>query len=193
MDPVPLENLITDAPLLVRLVVGVLGAVVLLWGARIYKAAVAMASWGAGAIGAVALLHGLSGVAPELQEPLVLLVGAVIGGFAVMAVALVAHRLALVGIGALAGVVAAGAGAEIFAVGPLPLWAYLIGALVGGGLLPWLFPLLLRLTTPLVGAILVAWAAGWPEEPLVLAGLWLVGGLFQLGFGRRRRGKEPEA
>ena len=193
MDPIALENLLRDVPWLVRAPVGVLGAVVLLWGARIYKAAVVMASWGVGAIGAVALLHGLSAFAPELQAPLVLLVGAAIGGFAVMAVALVAHRLALVGIGALAGVVGTGAGAELLTLGAIPMWAFLLGALVGGVLLPWVFPLVLRLTTPLVGAILVAWAVGWPAEPLVLAGLWLLGVLVQLGFGRGDGGKEAEA
>lgn len=186
MDPLVLETWTTEAPTLVRVAVGVLGAVVLFWGARIYKPALMMAAWGAGAIGALALLQALSGLAPELSRPLVLLVGAAVGGFAAMGLAAVAHKLALVGVGALAGVVAVASAAEVVAV---PWWALLVGALLGAVVLPLVFPIVLKVTTPLAGSVLVAWALGW-TNPWMLGGLWLVGAAFQLGFVRERKGEE---
>ena len=189
MDGFALETWTTEAPALVRVAVGVVGAIVLLWGARIYHPAVRLAAWGAGAVGAVTLLQALSPWAPELTRPMVLLVGAAVGGFAVLGVAVAAHKIALIGVGALSGAVAAAS-----LVGPLalPMWAPVVGLVVGAVVLPLVFPLLLKVTTPLAGAALVAWAVARPTTLWVVAGLWLLGVVFQLGFVRSRP-KEEEA
>lgn len=181
-----LHQIATDSPWLVRGAVGAAGVVVLLWGARIYKAAVYLAAFGAGAIGTVAVLGLLAEQFEALAAPEVVLGGALVGGVLIALAARAAHALALLAVGAVAGVAVAGAVAGV--VPSLPWWGVLVGAVVGAVVLPLVFPLLLKVTTPLAGAVLVAWAAGWPMDPLWLGGLWLVGVVFQLGFVRTPEG-----
>ncbi|MBW2256286.1 MAG: DUF4203 domain-containing protein [Deltaproteobacteria bacterium] len=186
------QNLVVEVPWLVRLVVGVLGLVVLAWGARIYKPALVMVSFGAGAVGAAAALDALSTPMPALDRPEVVIVGALVAGAAVAAVAVAAHKLALLGVGALAGVVFAGAVGALLPPETFPWWGVLIGALVGAVALPFAFPALLKIATPAVGAVLVAWALGRPDQLWVIGGLWILGALFQLGFVREREEEEEE-
>jgi len=186
------QNLFVDVPWAVRVVVGVLGLVVLFWGARIYKPALVMASFGVGAVGGVAVLDALSAPLPVLDRPEVLIVGALVAGAAVAAIALAAHKVALLGVGAVSGVALAGGIGALFPPGLFPWWGVLIGALVGAVAMPFLFPALLKIATPAVGAVLVAWALGRPAQLWVVGGLWLLGALFQLGFVREREVDEEE-
>jgi hypothetical protein len=186
------QNLVVDVPWLVRVVVGVLGLVVLFWGARIYKPALLMVSFGAGAVGAAGVLDALSARVPAMDRPEVIIVGALVAGAAVAAVAMAAHKLALLGVGALAGVAFAGAVGALFPPDTFPWWGVLIGALVGAVAMPFVFPSLLKIATPAVGAVLVAWAIGRPDQLWVIGGLWVLGALFQLGFVREPEPEEEE-
>lgn len=185
-----LTNLAIDAPLAVRVAVGAIGAVVLFWGARIYKPALIGSAFAVGAVGAVGAVQGLALLAPEVASVPVVLIAAALGGVVVAAIASAAHKIALVGIGALLGLAGAGAVLELAPPGMLGWWLLPVGILVGAIALPLLFQTVLKLTTPVIGAVLVAWALARPENAWVLGGLWLAGTLFQLGFVRTP--PEPE-
>lgn len=176
-----LQNAAIEAPLVLRVVVGLLGAVVLLAGARLAKPALYMASFGVGATGAVLGLQAGAALAPALGGPIVLLVGACVGGLAVAVVARVAVKVALFAAGALTGVVATGAVATVMVPVVLPWWSVLVGALAGVVVVPLLARFLLRLAAAAVGAVLVAWALAMPTHPWLLLGLFVVGAAVQLG------------
>lgn len=177
------------SPHLLRGAVGLVGAILLLAGARVYKLALALAGFGVGAVLVAAGLVWGSGYVPALAEPTLVAVASVIGGLLLMAVISVVHRLGLVGVGALVGASAAGGVADAVSGAP-PFWVPFVGALAGAIALPFLFPTLLKVATPAVGAVLIGWAVGMPTHPWLLLGLWIFGMLVQLRSPRREREAE---
>lgn len=188
-----------QAPMVLRGVVLVLGLIVLVAGARVYKAGLLSASFIAGALSALWLLGMASTQLPALGAPMVLGVAAGICGLFVMAIAAAAHRIALIGVGAVAGLTLAAA-----VLGMLPLtvpvgwWWPLPAALIGAVAFPFVYRFLLKLITPAVGAMAIAWAVGRPDTLWLLGLLWVLGVLVQtmLGTGKQPRKKhasDPDA
>ena len=70
-----LRRVAVESPEVVRIVVGLLGAIVLFAGARLYRKALFFGCFGAGAIGGVLLLDLLSGWSADLARPVVLIAG----------------------------------------------------------------------------------------------------------------------
>jgi len=155
---------------------------VLFAGARIYHQALFLACFAAGAVGGVLLLDALSGWSPDLSRPIVLIAGAAVAGFAVAGLAAVVQRFALFAAGALGGLMGVAALGDVLPAGALPPWTLAVGVVAGAVALPLLFPLILKAATAVVGAVLVAWAAGYPAHLWVLVGLSLVGGAVQFGL-----------
>ena len=70
----------------------------------------------------------------------------------------------------------------------MPPVTIVVATLLGALVFPWVYDQLLKVLTPAVGAVLVAWAVGHPEHLALLGGLWFVGVVLQLrgpSSGRR--------
>ncbi|NCG19700.1 MAG: hypothetical protein GWP91_11895 [Rhodobacterales bacterium] len=165
--------------MILRVVVGLVGGLVLVAGARWYRRTLSLTAFAVGAIGAglaankvVTLLH--------LAEQQMMIVGlaSAIGGATLAGMTKFAHKIALAGLGALLGLTVGGAVvAQLAAVPPVTIvLATVLGALV----FPWIYDQLLKVLTPAVGAVLVAWAVGHPEHLGLLGGLWFVGVALQI-------------
>lgn len=188
----PLVDLAAGSPVLVRVLVGMAGVVLLLWGARIYKPAVWLVSFSAGALGAVVLLGAGAEDLPVLADPVVVVVGALLTGAVVAGVAALVHKLGLIAMGGLGGVILAQTATQLVLAEAGPWWIGLIGGLLGALAMPLLFKRLLVLLTAAAGALCLAWSVGQPTHALLLAGLWVVGVLWQARHRRRRRGGEED-
>lgn len=176
-----LTRLSSETPVPLRVAIGASGALLALAGARIYKVALFGSVFLAVAVAtAVGLLWGAAWL-PALARPEVVGLGALVAGVAAAGAARLAHRIALVAAGGVAGV-AFGAGLGELLATPAAVWAPLAGGLVGAILFPFTFRSLLKFLTPAVGALAVAFAAGRPTELWILGAVWLVGSLVQLGF-----------
>lgn len=186
-----LTELAADTPTWARVAIGGLGVVVALFGARLYHRALGVGAFVVGAAvgGVVPML--LAALAPPLANPVVVAIGALVGAVALLVVARAAHRVLVIGLGGVVG--AAAGGAVAAATAAAAWWAPLLGAAIGAIAMPFLFDLVLKLTTPAVGALLVAWAAGRPDAAWLLVGVWAVGALVQLAAGRRRDDDEEDA
>ena len=168
-----------------RIPVALLGVLLLGWGARLYKMAIAAPGF---VLGVGLVLHFTTGMTPTIA------LAAVVAGLAGAALLLKLERLAV----SLTGAVLVGG--LVYAVGPLvvttplPWFAPLIGAAVGMLLFPGVYRFALRVITPLLGAFCVAWAVGRPQDLLLIGGLAAVGSAFQLlrggKGGRKREDKE---
>lgn len=179
-----LADLAAGSPVVVRAAIGGIGLVVLLAGARIAKPATSLAAAGSGALLALwGLTVGSAWVAP-LGEPVVLGVGALAGGGLAVVVARLAAKLAFLAVGAVSGVAAVGVVDAWLAV---PWWGWLAGGLLGAAAFPWVFERLLPVLAPAIGAVLVAWAVGLPDQVLLLGGLWWVGAVVQLSHRPEER------
>lgn len=187
-----LTQLTVESPVVLRAAVGAVGALMLVAGARVYRVALFGSCFAVGAVGgALAFAWGGTWLSP-LGQPLVIGVGAVVMGAAVVGVAAMAHRVALLGVGAMLGVlVGAAAGSLAGAAGALPGAG--LGALVGALAFPWVFPWVLRLASAGVGAVSLAWAFGRPDALGWIAALWAVGTLVQFGWIRDRKPTAPIA
>lgn len=174
------------APPTVRWAVGAVGAVLLLFGAKLYRPGLLLGAFAAGAIGGAGAMELLAPLAPELDltDPRALAAAAFSTGLVGAGVASVAHRLALVVVGGLAGLLASAALVGALA---LPWWTLLLGVGLGAVLLPWVYPHLLKVLTPAVGALVVAWAAHMLDAVWLLALLWALGVAWQI------RAARPEA
>lgn len=165
-----------------RLLVGALSMVVLLFGARLYR--VVLVSPGL-AGGALFGLH-LTGGSPLKTQLIAALCLAALGGGAM----LITERVAvgIVGAAIVAGVARAvlptvlGAGTPWY----VPAALGLLGLL----LVPRLLRAGIKLLTPLLGAIGLAWAAGRPQNLPLIIGLSAVGAVFQLFAQRETREQE---
>ena len=160
-------------------------------GGRWYHRGIALAAFALGAMATSAALLWLAEVVASAGQPVVVLVGALVGGITLATVARMAHRLALVLIGAMAGLVLGGAAVQWLSS---PAWFAGIGMLVGGLLAPFVYDRLLKIVTPAVGAVAVAWALGRPDSLVLLAALWAFGAAVQLVGSRKKRAgaEEPQ-
>ncbi len=116
--------------------------------------------------------------------------------------------LVLAGAGALAchfveGVAVRSAGAGLFAAlawlgtplvhaGPVPWWAPVVAAVLGGVVFPMLYRVALRPLTALVGAWSVAWAVQRPDQVWLIGGLALAGTALQFALARTGGGDASE-
>lgn len=180
-----LAALSLESPMGLRILVGAVGGLLLIAGARVYKAGLFGSCFAAGAVGAAVGLAYSATWVDALGRPEVIGLGALVAGVAVAGVAALAHRVALLAVGGVAGIVlGAGVGDLIGGAGLVAGPA--IGALVGALLFPWVFEWLLKLVTPAVGAVCIAWAVGRPDTLWLVLVLWLVGALVQVGLLRSR-------
>lgn len=184
-----LTELASEAPRVVRVAVGCSGALAAFWGARLYRPGLLLGAFGAGAIGAVGALHVLAGWVPAAEEPFTVAVGSVSMGVVGAAAAHVAHRLALVVLGSLVGLVA---GVSLLGLG-LPWWVVPLGAAGGAFLFPRVVHPLLAVMTAAVGAVLLAWALGHPESLPWVGGIWFLGASVQLRGGSAVTGSREKA
>lgn len=180
-----LAELTAASPMALRVLVGAVGAVLLLAGARVYKVALFGSCFALGALGAAVGLAWLGTQVAALARPEIIGLGALIGGVAVAGVASLAHRIALIAVGGIVGI-SLGAGIGDLLGGQALFVAPGAGALLGAVSFPWVFPWVLKLLTPAVGAVCVAWAVGRPDTLWLVAVLWLVGAVVQLGLVRSR-------
>ncbi len=194
MEPVilGLQEWATEAPVALRVLVGALGAVVLLAGARLAKPALSMGAFGVGALGGALAIQALATVAPEVGRPVIIAVAACVGGVGVLIAAHLALKVALIVAGALTGLVAAAALAPVLESVGAPWWSIFGGPIVGAIALPLLATLVLRVVAAAIGAVLVAWAVGLPTHPWLLLGLFALGAVVQFGVVGGRKA-EAEA
>lgn len=156
----------------------------MLLGARAYEWALFGSAAVLGTVGGAALVVLVDQAVPGAASPIALTIGALVGGVLLLGLAKATHKAALVGVGGLLGA-AGGSAVAVLALGGA-WWGPLLGALVGAIGLPFVFPMVLKLVTPGVGAVGVAWAVGMPDKLWLLALLWVFGAGVQLGFIRTR-------
>ena len=176
-----------QSPLLIGVVVGLVGGILLVAGGRWYHRGIALAAFAVGAMATSAAMLWLAEVVASAGQPLVVMVGALVGGISVAAAARMAHRLALVLIGAVAGLVLGGSAVQWLAA---PAWVAGIGLLIGGLVAPFVYDRMLKIVTPAVGAVAIAWALGRPDSLILLAALWAFGAAVQLAGQKRSAGVE---
>lgn len=165
-----------------RLLVGLLSAVVMLFGARLYRLVLVAPGF---ACGVLFGLHVTASGAPKTQLIAALCLG-VLGGGAL----LLAERLAVAVLGA---VVVAGICRAVLPLvlgAAIPWYVPAAAGLVGLLLVPRLLRAGIKLLTPLLGAIGVAWAVGRPGSLPLIGGLAVFGALFQLFALRGDREQE---
>jgi hypothetical protein len=176
-----------DLPMLLRIVMGFLGLVLLFRGAKTYKPALMLTSFSVGCMTSVTTIWmAVSLMGVPLTNMLILL-GGLVGGLGTMWIAFMMHRMALMTIGVTVGAVV---GTAFFAViyATPPFWAPMVGGLAGVITFPILFPLFLKFFTSAAGAVVVAWALGYPSNILVVGGLWGAGLAAQVMFGGKGAG-----
>jgi hypothetical protein len=185
------SQIAAEVPVLTRFAVGLVGLLLLLAGARWYHRAVALAAFVAGTVLASAAMVIACDVLAVPIPPVVMVVVALVCGGSVAGVAKMAHRLVLLAVGAMAGGTAVAAlSAHVAAV---PMWGALLGMLVGALIVPWIWDQTLKILTPAVGAVAVAWAVGLPDNLLLVMGLWVFGAVAQLVGGGARAPAEEGA
>lgn len=185
-----------DLPMLFRVVIGLLGAVLLFRGAKTYMPALMLTAFTVGSmtsITSVWVIVGLLGL--PLDHILMLLVG-LAGGTGTCFMAWAMHRMALMTIGVTVGAVFGNALFAVLYASP-PFWAPLAGAAIGLVLFPILFPFFLKIFTSAAGSVVVAWALGYPTNLIAVGGLWGLGMTAQFMFGPPTEGsggaKESES
>lgn len=164
-----------------RIPVAIVGLVLLLAGARVYRLAVVAP----GLLAGVFLAHeglALADSKPELwMRAAVLGSGGLLGAFVAWRVEQLAVRIA----GGL--VVAAATHALLPLAWPdAPSWGPLLVGTVGLLIAPSLYRRLLPLITAALGSVAVAWAAGEEQNLLLMAGLTVVGAGIQMASGRSK-------
>jgi hypothetical protein len=167
----------TEAPLAIRLLAGAAALAFLLAGVRLYRVAIVLPGVLAGVFIAASL--------PPTWEPgsklIVGILVSMLGGLTLFFMEKVAIRV----------VGATLAGWLVWAVWPLaattaaPWWALAAAAVVGLLIFPSIFPLAIQWITSALGALLGAWALGYPTNPLVILALAAVGIMYQSLTTRR--------
>lgn len=184
--PEEIARLASEAPLPLRVLVGGIGTVLLLFGARVYRLALFGSVFVLAAVGAgLALAWGGTHVA-ALGRPEILALGSIVAGAAAAGVAKMAHRVGLLAVGGVAGL-ALGAGIGDLVGGGAALWAPVAGVVLGAAIFPFVFQSLLKFITPLVGAVAIVFASGRPERLWLLGLLTGVGIVVQVGLLPKRR------
>ncbi len=176
-----LQYLSLDTPTLLRVLLGLVGIFVMVRGAAVYEAALRATAFGMGAVGTLSLLYALHHWLGITVYPEVVLIAGLVGGAVMMIMAVFAHTVTLIGVGAVAGLLL-GSGISEAVFGDLRIWLLVVGPGIGSLLFPLLYQQLLKVFTPLGGGILVASAAGFPGNIYLICALWLIGATIQL-FG----------
>jgi hypothetical protein len=105
------------------------------------------------------------------------------------------HRMALMTIGVTVGAVFGNALFSVIYAAP-PFWAPMAGGMIGFIGFPIFFQFFLKVFTSSAGAVVVAWAMGYPTNILVVGGLWGLGLTAQFLWGppseKRAGGKRAE-
>jgi len=175
-----LRNIALDG----RLVVGVLGLVLLLAGARLYRLAIVAPGF---LLGVFLAMWGLDEYARKIDDlvRLGVMVGAgAVGAFVSWRVEQLAVRIG----GSI--LVAATTHALLPLLWPRAPWfAAPAAGFVGLLLFPSLYRRLLPLITAAIGAIALAWAANRPQDLLMMAGLTVLGAAIQLASGSKSNQK----
>ena len=187
------DAMASELPMVLRLTVGSVGLLLLLFGARLYNVALFGSAFVAGAAGAATLCLKLGSMVPALSGTGAVLVCGILGGAVLSGLAKVAHRWMLVLAGGAVGLLSGIVVAAEFAF--LPVWTPVATLLVGGLAMPPLYRQLLKLITPLFGATALVWALGRMDSLAWLVGLWVLGALVQVrgGLGTEDDPGEDEA
>lgn len=184
--PEEIARLAAEAPIPLRVLLGAIGFVLLVAGARVYRLALFGSVFTLAAIGAgLALAWGGTQIA-ALNRPEILALGSILTGAAAAGVAKMAHRVGLLAVGGVAGL-ALGAGIGDLVGGGATLWAPVVGVLAGAAIFPFVFQSLLKFITPLVGAVAIVFASGHPERLWVLGLLTGIGIVVQVGLLPKRK------
>jgi len=169
-----------EALLAARAPLGLVGALLLLAGARLYRLAIVGPGFAAGVIVGLQVTGGAS---PSVQAVAALSLG-VVGAVALLFL----ERVAV----AIAGAVLCGGLADAVGPaalgGPVPWYVPLAAALLGLLLFPRLYKALLPVLTSIIGALCLTRALDRPHDLALLGGLALVGIVVQLitRKGKRR-------
>ncbi len=170
-------RLVTATPIEVRAAAGVMALLLMLAGARLYRVAVVLPGILAGVVAASAMPATMDYETRLILGILVSLVGGLILFF-----------LEKVGVVLLGGVLAAwltGVAWPLVAHMEAPWWALAVGGLGGMIAFPAIFRSAIRWITSALGALLGAWALGYPTNALVILALAAVGVMFQYLTTRR--------
>ncbi len=163
-------------------ITGLSGGLLLLAGGRLYKLAILAP----GILGGVAAAMML----PASLGPVVIAIAAVV---LAAAGALICHLLERVAVHVIGAIAVAGVVqlAWPLAVGqPTPWWGMVVAAALGLLLFPSVFRGLIKWITALLGALMLAWSIGEPENLWVVGGLFLGGCIVQGATGKRKPRKE---
>jgi len=172
-----------ETGLAMRLLAGVVGGGLALFGARFYPLAVMAPGLLLGAIAGLALT--------DLDDGLRAIIAVAVAAFGALVCRFV-ERAAVASFGA---VLAGGlvyTGWPMVLGGETPWWAGLIGAIVGVFLFPRAFRALLVPLTACLGALAVAWALNMQDNPAVLGGVAAVGTVLQFALSRKGNKKKKE-
>jgi hypothetical protein len=167
-----LVALAESTPLGVRGFAAVGGVVLILLGARFYRLAVAAPGAILGVLLATHLMAGMDDMTRTIAAIAAAVVGAMITGF----IEKLATRLA----GGLVGAFFTDALWPLFQTAEMPLWVPAAGALVGLLIFPVFWRTALKIITPFLGSLCVAYAVGHPTHPVIIIGLTALGALIQL-------------
>jgi hypothetical protein len=175
-----LADLALRSPVAVRVAVGMMGIVVLLAGARLYKPTMFTVAF---AFGSLLTLFLMSGGAIEKITAVHLSAG-LVGGLVGLGLCALVHALGLALLGGWGGATLAVAVIDVFPeIGVW--WAPIVGAVLGAVFTSLLFKTMLKVVTPAIGAGLITWAIGFAANPWLLIGLWVFGTWCQFSMGRR--------
>jgi hypothetical protein len=179
--PIPdIAAIARDAPPMVRLGAGVGAAVLLVFGAEIYRPAMYVGAFGVGGAIAAGVLWGLAPIWPVVEHPGASFLIVLAFGGLVAAITGAAHRYGLVAIGFVSGGVIGAAGGAVAGGGGFGPIGAVVGGVIGAVSLPWVYEKMLPITTSVVGATLAAFALGRIETPWIIAAFAIGGSLFQL-------------
>ncbi len=167
-----------------RWITGLVGGLLLLAGGRMYKLAVLTPGILAGVTLAMLL--------PPTLGPLVIAGAALLLALVGALLCHLLERLAVHAIGAIALAGLCQVGWPLVAAEPAPWWGVLLAAALGLLLFPRIFKSLIRWVTALVGALVLAWTIGRPDDPFVIGGLFLGGCAVQALSGGRRETRKND-
>ena len=175
------SSIMADPSALARLVVGLLGVLLLVAGARLYRLAIVAPGFAAGVLAGLELMAS--------TDPTTRLVSALALGIIGAVLLHMVERLAVAAAGALLLAGLAHALSPLVLAGPEPWYVPVAAALVGLLLFPRLYKAMLPAITAVLGSLAVAWAVERPED-LVLIGVLSVIGFALQRFFRRQPGKD---
>ncbi len=155
-----------------RLLVGLISAIVLLFGARLYRLVLVTPGL---LVGVLVGLQLTQDAQPGTQAIAAGCLGVIGAGVLYMV-----ERLAVALVGAVIVAGLAKAFMPLILGAGLPWYVPAAAGMIGVFLLPSLLRAAIRVLTPLLGAIGVSWALGRPGDLILLGGLAIFGALFQL-------------